>query len=120
MNSQKLEKKRNKEKRIVRQMIGIYCNSKHKTTKSQLCDECEKLAQYADKQTDRCPRMEQKTFCQNCPSHCYNKTMREEIRKVMRFAGPRMIFYNPIAALRHLFSVKYEKLKLKFSKNKSK
>jgi hypothetical protein len=28
--------------------------------------------------------------------------MRENIRKVMRYAGPRMIYHHPIMALRHL------------------
>ena len=36
--------------------------------------------------------METKTFCSNCRAHCYRLEMREEIRKVMRFSGPRMIF----------------------------
>ena len=28
--------------------------------------------------------------------------MREKIRKVMRFSGPRMLFYHPVLAVWHL------------------
>ena len=35
--------------------------------------------------------------------------MREKIREVMRFSGPRLIFYHPIMAVRHIVeSVKNE------------
>ena len=37
--------------------------------------------------------METKTFCSNCKVHCYKPEMRKKIRAVMRFSGPRMIFY---------------------------
>ncbi len=29
--------------------------------------------------------------------------MRQKMRQVMRYAGPRMLFYHPLIALRHLF-----------------
>jgi hypothetical protein len=45
---------------------------------------------------------ETKTFCSNCNVHCYKPEMREKIREVMRFSDPRMIFYHPIMAIRHL------------------
>ena len=37
-----------------------------------------------------------------CPVHCYRPEMREQIRKVMLWAGPRMIWYHPVDAIRHL------------------
>jgi hypothetical protein len=30
--------------------------------------------------------------------------MRERMREVMRFSGPRMLLYAPMEAIRHLFS----------------
>ena len=45
---------------------------------------------------------EVKPTCRKCPVHCYNPDMRTRVRKVMRWAGPRMLLYHPIAALRHL------------------
>jgi len=35
--------------------------------------------------------------------------MLEEIRKVMRWAGPRMIFNHPVLAVRHVIETKKEK-----------
>ena len=34
------------EKRVVKKMITLYCNSNHKT-KDDLCDSCRELNQYA-------------------------------------------------------------------------
>ena len=45
--------------------------------------------------------METKTFCSNCKVHCYRPDMRERIRAVMRFSGPRMLLYHPITGIRH-------------------
>lgn len=56
--------------------------------------------------------METKTFCANCRVHCYKPDMREKIRAVMRFSGPRMIFYHPVAAIHHVVETKREKKRL--------
>lgn len=107
----KLKLKVEYEKRIVRDMITLYCRAHHSA--QGLCDECRELADYADRRTDLCPFMEQKSFCSQCRTHCYRSDMRERIRQVMRYAGPRMIFHHPVAALRHLYYAKIkDKLKL--------
>ncbi len=46
----------------------------------------------------------EKTKCHKCPVHCYSQDMREKIREVMRFSGPRMMFYHPLEALRYILS----------------
>ena len=35
--------------------------------------------------------------------------MREKIRAVMRFSGPRMLLYHPVLAVRHLIEQQREK-----------
>ena len=45
---------------------------------------------------------EQKTACKDCPTHCYAPKEREAIREVMRWAGPRMIWYAPKDAILHI------------------
>ncbi len=100
--------KREKEKQTVELMISLYCKKKHKT-KNSLCKECNALNEYAKMRSDKCPFMETKTFCSNCKVHCYKADMREKIREVMRFSGPRMIFYHPVTAVRHLIETKKEK-----------
>lgn len=107
-----IDTKREKEKRMVSEMIALYCRKNHKTKKGTLCDECAGLTQYARARSDKCPFAENKTFCSNCTVHCYKPEMREKIREVMRFSGPRMFFHHPIAACKHVISTKAEKRRL--------
>ncbi len=113
--------KRDQEKRVVSLMISLYCYKKHDGFRKGvhrrmgapiLCVECAELDRYARQQIDRCPFMETKTFCSNCRVHCYKPEMREKIKEVMRFSGPRMFFYHPIMALRHVITSKKEKKRL--------
>ncbi len=90
-----------REKKTVRAMIRLYCRSYH-GTRRELCAECAELAEYAAAHLDKCPFQQNKTTCNKCPVHCYRPGMRERIREVMRFAGPRMVYRHPILALFHL------------------
>ena len=105
--------KREREKRMVSQMIELYCRKRHGSRSGELCPECAELAAYARRRSDCCPLMETKTFCSNCRVHCYRPDMRERIRVVMRFSGPRMIFRHPLAAIRHMVETKREARRLK-------
>jgi hypothetical protein len=103
--------KREREKELVSQMIALYCKKQHHT-KGTLCPECAELRDYARQRSEKCPFMESKTFCSNCKVHCYKPEMREKIREVMRFSGPRMIFHHPITAIRHVIETTKEKRKM--------
>lgn len=103
--------KREREKKIVSQMIALYCRKNH-GSRGGLCEECAELDSYARMRSEKCPFMETKTFCSNCKVHCYKPDMREKIREVMRFSGPRMIFSHPIAAVSHVIESKKEKKRL--------
>lgn len=115
----RIEKKRRKEQQVVGEMIALYCRKNHTDhEKGKLCHECEKLLNYAAARSERCPFMEHKTFCSNCKVHCYKPEMREQIRKVMRFSGPRMLLYHPILAMWHVICSIREKISLqKHQKN---
>lgn len=106
-----VENKREREKEMVSRMIKLYCRRKHHC-KTGLCEECAKLNEYARFRSDKCPFMESKTFCSNCKVHCYKPEMREKIRSVMRFSGPRMIFHHPVTAIRHVIESRKEKKKI--------
>lgn len=103
--------KREREKELVSQMIALYCRKQHRAGNA-LCPDCAALDAYARSRSDRCPFMETKTFCSNCKVHCYKPEMRERIRTVMRFSGPRMIFHHPVTAVRHVIESKKEQRKL--------
>ena len=53
--------------------------------------------------------MATKTFCSVCKTHCYKPEMREQIRQVMRWSGPRMLFHHPVLAIRHLVETRKQK-----------
>lgn len=107
-----IESKRDREKYVVSQMITLYCHKQHSTKDNDLCPECAQLKDYAQARSEHCPFMETKTFCSNCKVHCYKPEMREKIRQVMKFSGPRMIFYHPVMAVRHVIEMKKEQKRL--------
>ena len=69
-----------------------------------LCGDCRELLEYSLARLEHCKFGNAKTKCHKCPVHCYRPDMREKIRTVMRFSGPRMLLYHPLEALRYLFS----------------
>ncbi len=117
-SAQRTETKRQREKRVVRLMIALYCKGNHAEARAAdgaregLCEECAALADYADARCDACPFMESKTFCTNCKVHCYRPAMREQIRTVMRYSGPRMMLHHPVMAVRHLVEQRKEAKRL--------
>ena len=89
------------EKKTVEKMITLYCRKNHKGTKETLCTECLNLHNYSQARLDKCTFQDDKPNCKDCTIHCYKPDMREKIRAVMRFSGPRMIFRNPILSFLH-------------------
>ena len=106
-----IDKKRQQEKVMLHKMISLYCRGNHQAEKGRLCDMCETLREYALMRTEKCPFMETKTFCSACSVHCYSREMQEQIRQVMRYAGPRMLFHHPVPAIRHMKVTLASKLK---------
>lgn len=103
MQKQKdLDKKRRDEKMLVGEMIELYCRKQHKTSKEHLCPDCQQLHDYAMMRIEKCSFMETKTFCSACKVHCYQPAMREKIRVVMRWAGPRMLPTHPVLSIKHV------------------
>ncbi|TCK03355.1 nitrous oxide-stimulated promoter family protein [Phorcysia thermohydrogeniphila] len=90
-----------RERETLKRMISIYCWRKHKQERGKLCSECRELLEYAFKRLDLCPFGENKPTCKKCPIHCYRPEMREKIKEVMRFSGPRLLIYDPIGWLIH-------------------
>lgn len=88
------------EKKVVSKMITIYCKGNHHT-KGKLCAQCGELNSYAMMRLERCPFKENKPACDACTIHCYKKDMRGQIKLVMRYAGPRMLFRHPLSTLQH-------------------
>jgi hypothetical protein len=89
-----------RERRTIGAMVTIYCRGKHGG--KELCPECDELLSYCNRRLELCPFKEEKPTCLNCSVHCYNAQMRERIRPVMYYSGPRLLFHHPVLAIRHL------------------
>ena len=98
-----------RELKTVAAMIDRYCRDKHHSGGAGLCAECRRLAEYAKKRLAACPFQADKPTCAKCPVHCYKLEMRERIKEVMRYSGPRMLLYHPLLALAHLLDEKLKK-----------
>jgi len=82
-------------------MIRIHCRDLH-GAHDGLCGDCAALLAYATRRLDRCVFGDDKPTCAKCTVHCYSASRRDEVREVMRYAGPRMISRHPVLAIRHV------------------
>ncbi|MDO9557689.1 MAG: nitrous oxide-stimulated promoter family protein [Coriobacteriia bacterium] len=109
-----------KDTRLLGDFTAIYCRGRHKDAARAslasegaelgvygnrppvVCEQCAELLRYAEKRRAFCPK-DPKPFCSNCDTHCYRPDMREYMRDVMRYAGPRsMLHGHAIDGIRHL------------------
>lgn len=90
-----IAKKRAREKAVVALMIKIYAQQHDDIVAN-------KLLAYVNERIDKCPLMAKKIFCSRCKIHCYQTYYRQQIKKVMRYSGPRLIFYHPLLVIKHM------------------
>ncbi|MDO8568567.1 MAG: nitrous oxide-stimulated promoter family protein [Dehalococcoidales bacterium] len=88
-----------REAKTIEVMLDLYCRHHHAGV--GLCGECRELLDYARERLKRCPFQAGKTTCARCRVHCYKPAMREKIRVVMRYSGPRMMSRHPVLAIAH-------------------
>lgn len=100
-----------REKKTMDAMVHIYCKNHHSTSKG-LCTECNEFLEYAKYRLSKCPFQESKTTCGKCPIHCYEPEKRAHAKKVMKYAGPRMILHHPRMAFQHLLDGRKKPKKL--------
>ena len=93
--------RRERESVIVQSMIKMNCHANHPND-GFLCEDCMKLSEYAKKRLLSCMFGEIKPVCKECPVHCYSPKMREQMKLVMRWAGPRRIIRKPFFAITHM------------------
>lgn len=90
-----------RERTTVLKMIGIFCRGHHGLEDGSSCVECDELKKYVLARLERCPFQEGKPVCNRCPVHCYRPDIREQIKAVMRYSGPRMFFRHPVLTAFH-------------------
>lgn len=91
--------RRAREWKTIDTMMRMYCAHHHGG--GDLCGECGALSDYARRRLERCVFGDAKPTCANCLVHCYNAEMRERVRVMMRWAGPRMMLRHPVQGLLH-------------------
>lgn len=96
--------RRAREFRTIAAMLRMYCRAHHGATERELCPDCAALHDYAHRRLARCVFGEAKPTCATCTVHCYKPAMRNQVRRVMRWAGPRMLWRHPLLAIRHLIA----------------
>jgi len=88
-----------REWKTVEAMVHIYCRDQHG---GALCSDCQQLMSYVSLRLERCRFGQDKPTCAKCPVHCYQRERRNQIKAVMRYAGPRMLWERPWLSLCHL------------------
>ncbi|MBD3242059.1 MAG: nitrous oxide-stimulated promoter family protein [Chitinivibrionales bacterium] len=96
-------RRRRREERTLAVMVTMYCRAHHDGV--PLCEGCRDLFDYARGRLDRCPHWPAKPACSSCRVHCYAPDARQRIRRVMKFAGPRMVLRHPVLAVCHMMDI---------------
>jgi len=94
-------RRRVRELATLRAMLRMYCAAHHGRA-PESCTECAPLLLYATRRLQRCVFGDAKPTCANCRVHCYTAAMREQVRVVMHYAGPRMLLRHPVLGIAHL------------------
>ncbi|MCX6371736.1 MAG: nitrous oxide-stimulated promoter family protein [Actinobacteria bacterium] len=95
-----------REERTIAEMIAMYCRGHHGQAGARdpggPCPDCAELMAYASLRLEECRYGAEKPTCAKCTTHCYKPAMRECVREVMRYSGPRMLKRHPVLAVAHL------------------
>lgn len=91
------------EKKMVAAIIRRHCRTHHCGSNTDMpCAKCLSLTTYAQTRLSACRYGSRKPKCKACTTHCYAAVEREQIRKIMREIGPKIVLVMPIAAIRYL------------------
>lgn len=94
--------RRARELKTIEAMVSMYCRGHGHGGGVPLCTGCAELLEYATRRLERCVFGDAKPTCANCIVHCYSADMREQVRVVMKWAGPRMLLRHPILGILHV------------------
>jgi hypothetical protein len=95
------------EMQTIEAMVRIYCRAQHGR---DLCEECGNILTYCFARIEKCIFGPDKPACNGCYVHCYSPKMREKVKSIMRFSGPKMIYKHPYLAIVHLIKEKRKKM----------
>ena len=86
-------------------MIEMYCRDHHdgaSRDEDGLCGDCAELLAYARVAAGQVPVRDGQADLRGLPDALLRPVMRERVRDVMRYSGPRMLKRHPVLAVAHL------------------
>lgn len=104
-----------KDIRLIGKFVEVYCAAKHPAAVNlpfalpgglkdrMLCQECAAFLAYAVNKRIKCPLESEKPSCKHCRIHCYDKSQREVIRKVMAYSGRKLILRGRLDYIWHYY-----------------
>lgn len=98
--------RRARELKTIAAMVRLYCRGHGHLGRNPLCADCAALFDYATRRLERCVFGDAKPTCTNCTVHCYSADMREKVRQIMKWSGPRMMWRHPVLAFFHVLDGK--------------
>jgi len=102
MNEARPPRRLAREERTIAEMIAMYCRDHHGEEVARDPGGCAELMAYARLRLEKCRYGADKPTCAKCTTHCYKPALRERVREVMRYSGPRMLKRHPVLAVAHL------------------
>lgn len=83
-NISAISSRQRKDISILENFFAVYCRKNHNSP--ELCKDCSKLLDYAIDRIKKCPQSP-KPKCKDCKIHCFADPQRQQIKKIMKFAG---------------------------------
>lgn len=93
-----------KDRRTLEAIGRIYCQGNHASCEkdaSGMCPECRAAIEQTLARTEVCPHNHEGN-CQDCTTPCHRGEAKQQIKNIMRYAAPRMIFRHPFMTLEYL------------------
>ena len=101
--------------RLLGKFVEVYCQGNHPDKPKEpvllpeqlgsrtLCPECGTFLRYAITKRLKCPLEAEKPTCKHCRIHCYAQEHRDKVRKIMAYAGKRLLLKGRLDYLWHYF-----------------
>lgn len=91
--------------RATMEAIGsIYCRGNHDGSSrgsDAMCPECRKVIEATLERAAACPYGHEGN-CEDCATHCQRGDAQREIKRIMRYAAPRMAVRHPLMTATYL------------------
>lgn len=85
------------EMKLMNRMVALY----YKNKANDFTISEKRMQSYAINRLASCRFGEEKTTCRKCPVHCYQEKYRLQMKKIMRYSGPKMLIRHPVLCMQH-------------------